>query len=348
MQIEEEQYLKPVDTYEGFKIRPGYYLQNGATVVSGGVNFTIYSRGATSCELVLYKRRAKEPYAKIPYPDSYRIGYVYSMIVFDLDIEEFEYAFCIDGPYCPEKGLIFNKNKYLLDPYAKAATGQSKWGEKPNYGNAYRARVVSNHFDWNDSKQPEIPMEDLIIYELHVRGFTKHHSSNVEGKGTFEGLRQKIPYLKELGINAVELMPIFEFDEMKDCRIVDGNKLVDYWGYNPISFFAPNTSYASRIEYNHEGDELKALIRELNQNGIEVILDVVFNHTAEGNEYGPYISFKGIDNNVYYILSPDGHYYNFSGCGNTLNCNHPIVQHMILDCLSNTAWMASDLILHRF
>lgn len=325
--------LFPLDEYKGFKIRPGFYLQNGAVLISGGVSFTVYSRNATSVELLLFKRQAKEPYAIIPFPKAYRIGHVYSMIVFDLDIEEFEYAYRVDGPNIPEKGLVFNKEKYLLDPYAKAVTGQSVWGKTLDYGSGYRARVVSNDFDWGKMKQPEIPMEDLIIYELHVRGFTKDNSSGVKHPGTFDGLKEKIPYLKELGINAVELMPIFEFDENRDTRFVDGQKLLDYWGYNPVSFFAPNTSYTAGLEYNREGDELKSLIKTLNENEIEVILDVVFNHTAEGNENGPYISFKGFDNNIYYLLTPDGKYYNFSGCGNTLNCNHPIVQNMILDCL---------------
>ena len=173
----------------------------------------------------------------------------------------------------------------------------------------------------------------MIIYELHVRGFTKHESSGVFRPGTFAGLREKLPYLKELGVNVVELMPIFEFDEMQDYRQVDGQELCNYWGYNTVSFFAPNTSYTASTEYNREGNELKSLIRDFNQNGIEVYLDVVFNHTAEGNEEGPFFSFKGFDNNIYYMLTPDGKYYNFSGCGNALNCNHPIVRQMILDCL---------------
>ncbi len=176
-------------------------------------------------------------------------------------------------------------------------------------------------------------MEDLIIYELHVRGFTQDSSSGVKYPGTFRGLEEKIPYLKELGINAVELMPIFEFDEMRNARLIDENQLIDYWGYNPVSFFSPNSSYASKKEENNEGTELKHLIRTLHANGIDVILDVVFNHTAEGNELGPCFSFKGFDNNIYYMLTPDGYYYNFSGCGNTLNCNHPVVRELILDCL---------------
>lgn len=325
--------LKPIDTVNGFQIRPGFFREFGAVAIPGGVNFTIHTHGATSCELLLFHRKAEEPYAVIPFPESYRIGFCYSMIVFDLDIEEFEYAYRLDGPYDEKKGLRFDKNKILLDPYARAVTGQSQWGHINNAQHGYRARVVQSNFDWGDQRHHSIPMEDLIIYELHVRGFTMDESSGVKHHGTFEGLREKIPYLKELGINAVELMPIFEFDEMRDVRLIDENELIDFWGYNPVSFFAPNTSYCSSMEYNREGLELKTLIKDLHDNGIEVILDVVFNHTAEGNEFGPCFSFKGFDNNIYYMLTPDGHYYNFSGCGNTLNCNHPVVRDMILECL---------------
>ena len=260
-------------------------------------------------------------------------GSIYSMIVFGLDICDFEYAYRVDGPYNPATGLIFQKERPLLDPYARAVTGQSVWGEQPCQDHGYRARVVVNDFDWGAHIDPVRPIQDLIIYELHVRGFTKDASSGVKNPGTFAGIREKIPYLKELGITAVELMPIFEFDETMGRREVDGRVLLDYWGYNPVSFFAPNTSYAAQKEFNREGDELKALIRDLNANGIEVILDVVFNHTAEGNEKGPFFSFKGFDNRIYYMLTPGGFYYNFSGCGNTLNCNHPVVQQMILECL---------------
>lgn len=325
--------LKPIDTVNGFQIRPGFFREFGAVAIPGGVNFTIHTHGATSCELLLFHRKAEEPYAVIPFPESYRIGFCYSMIVFDLDIEEFEYAYRLDGPYDEKKGLRFDKNKILLDPYARAVTGQSQWRHVNNAQHGYRARVVQSNFDWGDQRHHSIPMEDLIIYELHVRGFTMDESSGVKHHGTFEGLREKIPYLKELGVNAVELMPIFEFDEMRDVRLIDENELIDFWGYNPVSFFAPNTSYCSSMEYNREGLELKTLIKDLHDNGIEVILDVVFNHTAEGNEFGPCFSFKGFDNNIYYMLTPDGHYYNFSGCGNTLNCNHPVVRDMILECL---------------
>ena len=326
-------HMVPLDTLEGFRIRPGFFDINGATALSDGVCFTIHSQGATSCELLLYEPYAKEPFTILKYPDNYRIGNVFSMIVFDLDVEDFQYAFRLDGPYDKKKGLLFDKHKPLLDPYAKAVVGQSEWGQKPDAFLGYRGRVVKNNFDWGITKPSIIPMEDLIIYEMHVRGFTKDASSGVAQPGTFHGIMEKIPYLKELGINAVELMPIFEFDEMRDHRVIDGRELLDYWGYNTVSFFAPNTSYASDREYNHVGTELKQLIKTLKENGIEAILDVVFNHTAEGNEDGPFFSFKGIDNNVYYMLTPDGNYYNFSGCGNTVNCNHPVVQQMIVECL---------------
>ncbi len=331
--------LLPLDVVEGFKIRPGFFRMCGACVASNGVSFTINSHGATRCTLLLFKPQAPKPYARIPFPDSYRIGDTYSMLVYDIKPDEFEYAFSFDGPYEPAKGLLFNEENVLLDPYSRAVTGQRKWGEKPEGGKdfEYRARVVKSSFDWGNIKQLEQPFEDLVIYEIHVRGYTKDKSSGVSAPGTFAGLKDKIPYLKDLGINAVELMPIFEFDEMESARVVDGVQLYNYWGYNTVSFFAPNTSYAFNEEHNHEGDELKSLIKALKENGIEVILDVVFNHTAEGNEMGPCFSFKGIDNNVYYMLTPDAHYYNFSGCGNVMNCNHPVVRNFIIDCLRHWA-----------
>ena len=326
-------HLVPMDYISGFEVRPGFYEINGATAIPGGVNFTVYSHGATSIELLLFHRAEEEPFAVLPFPNHYRIGNVYSMIVFKLNIEDFEYAYRVDGPYEPEKGLIFNKNKYLLDPYARAVSGQSQWGDSSPRGQHYKARVVKDDFDWGNIAPPLLPTEDLIIYELHVRGFTRHGSSGVLHPGTFDGLLEKLPHLLELGVNVVELMPIFEFDEMQDYREVDGEKLYNYWGYNTVSFFSPNTSYSSYREHNREGNELKHLIQVFNQHGIEVYLDVVFNHTAEGNEHGPFFSFKGFDNNIYYLLTPEGYYYNFSGCGNSLNCNHPIVRQMILDCL---------------
>ena len=321
----------PMAEIAGFPVRPGIYDLNGATPLQNGVNFTIHTCGGTSCELLLFHRAQEEPFAVLPFPEAYKIGDVYSMIVYGLNIDEFEYAYRVDGPYCPEKGLLFDKNKILLDPYAKAVAGQRTWGIR--WDHTYHARVVKDRFDWGDMPQSKKELCDLIIYELHVRDFTHHPSSGVQHRGTFSGLMEKIPYLKELGINAVELMPIFEFDETMNSRTVDGKQLLECWGYNTVGFFAPNSSYAAANEHNQEGTELKTLIKALHDNGIEVILDVVFNHTAEGNEKGNTFSFKGFDNNIYYMLTPDGNYYNFSGCGNTLNCNHPVVQQLFLECL---------------
>ena len=321
------------DLINGFYVRPGFYEMNGATEFTDGVNFTVISRFATSCDLLLFHRQEDVPYARIPFPETYRVGNVYSMFVIGLNVETFEYAYSMDGPYDPKKGFLFDKEKFLLDPYARAVTGQSTWGKQSSNDTFYKARVIHNNFNWNTPQKKLPALQDCIIYELHVRGFTKNENSGVSHPGTFAGIKEKIPYLKELGINAVEMMPIFEFDEMQNYRTINGKKLLDYWGYNPVCFFAPNTSYASDIEYNNEGKELKQLVNALHENGIKVILDVVFNHTAEGNENGPFFSFKGIDNNIYYMLTPDGYYYNFSGCGNTLNCNHPMVRDFILNCL---------------
>lgn len=322
---------RPMGEIAGFPVRPGMFDINGAMALPVGVNFTVHTHYGTYCELLLFRKGEEEPYAVLPFPEEYKIGDVYSMIVFGLNIEEFEYAYRIDGPHQPRRGLLFDRKAVLLDPYARAVAGQRAWGEQKK--GSYRARVVKDIFDWGDMPQSSRELSDLIIYELHVRGFTKHESSGVEHKGTFAGLMEKIPYLKELGVNAVELMPVFAFDEAINAREVDGKRLLEYWGYNTVGFFAPNAAYASSEEYNKEGTELKKLIRALHENGIEVILDVVFNHTAEGNEKGPLFCFKGFDNKVYYMLTPDGNYYNFSGCGNTLNCNHPIVHQLILECL---------------
>lgn len=323
--------VRPMAEIKGYPVRPGDFTSYGATATPVGVNFTIHTHHGTSCELLLYHRKEEEPYVVLPFPEEYKIGDVYSMLVFGLDIEDFEYAYRIDGPYDPKQGLLFDRNRVLLDPYAKAVAGQHIWGEHKSEN--YRACVVRDTFDWGDMPQSRQNLCDLVIYELHVRGFTRHDSSGVQHPGTFAGLMEKIPYLKELGINAVELMPIFEFDEAINAREVNGRRLLEYWGYNTVAFFAPNTAYVSEMERNREGYELKKLIKALHDNGIEVVLDVVFNHTAEGNEHGPSFSFKGIDNSIYYMLTPDGNYYNFSGCGNTLNCNNPVVQQMILECL---------------
>ena len=317
----------------GFRVKHGDYTLNGATPLHGGVNFTLCSVGASSCELLLFHHRETTPFCVLPIPEDYRMGRTYSIFVFDLEIEDLEYSYRLDGPYDPEKGLLFSRDNIILDPYAKAVVGQREWGKSKNIQGNYHARVVENKFNWHYNAILSGPMEDSIIYELHVRGFTKHASSGVKNPGTFDAIIEKIPYLKELGVTAVELMPIFEFDETRNAREVDNQRLWEYWGYNTVAFFAPNTSYEASTEYNAEGHELKKMIRRLNANGIEVILDVVFNHTAEGDENGPVISFKGLDNNIYYTRDQNHRYANYSGCGNTVNCNDPLVQDFIINCL---------------
>ncbi|MCX5785523.1 MAG: glycogen debranching protein GlgX [Elusimicrobia bacterium] len=327
----------PTHTVNGFEVRVGKPLPFGATIVPGGVNFSVYSSQARSCELVLFKKHGARPFASIPFPDEFRIGNVFTMVVFDLDYEDIEYGFRMDGPFAPNEGHRFDKTKILMDPYAKTIGGRDVWGVDPDWSDIYphRARVLLDDFDWENDHPLETPIEDLIIYEMHVRGFTRHPSSGVKHPGTFAGIREKIPYLKELGVNCVELMPIHEFDEFENSRVskATGERLMNYWGYSNVGFFAPKSGFAATGKFGMQADELKTLIKDLHKNGLEVILDVVFNHTAEGNERGPYISYRGIDNKTYYILTPDGYYYNFSGCGNTLNCNNPIVRNMILDCL---------------
>lgn len=339
--------MKLIDTFPtnqkgSLKYRIGRVFPFGATLdAGGGVNFSIYSKEATSCTLVLFHHGQNKPFIEITFPESFRIGNVYTMLVYGIDIESTEYGYRFDGPYDPQKGLLYDKSKILLDPYAKSISGRSVWGKAPNYKNTFqhRGQIINEDYLWNGDKPLEIPYSDLIIYELHVRSFTMNKNSNVNKRGTFAGLTEKIPYLKELGINCVELMPIFEFDEFDNSREYNGQKLYNYWGYSTVGFFAPKAGYAASSPFGMEADELKNLIKQFHKNGIEVILDVVFNHTAEGNENGPYISFRGIDNRTYYLLTPEGYYYNFSGCGNTMNCNNPVVRNVVLDCLRY--WVSS-------
>ncbi|MEP0920808.1 glycogen debranching protein GlgX [Leptolyngbya sp. ST-U4] len=324
-------------TYGSFQLCHGKAFPFGASVVPGGVNFSIYSNHATAATLVLYHKGAAEPFAEIPFLREFRLGNVVSMVVLDLDYEDLEYGYRIDGPYIPREGHRFDFSKILLDPYAQAIGGRGVWGATPRTQDLYpyRAQIATEDFNWEDDRPLEIPTEDLVIYEMHVRGFTRHASSGVtaDKRGTYAGLIEKIPHLKDLGVNCVELMPIFEFDELDNPRLnpLTGERLFNYWGYSTVGFYAPKAAYASVP--GQQVNELKNLIKTLHHHGIEVILDVVFNHTAEGNEQGATISFRGLDNKTYYMLAPDGSYYNFSGCGNTLNCNHPVVRNFVLDCL---------------
>jgi isoamylase len=329
--------IYPTHEHQGFKLRAGRQLPFGASIVPGGVNFSIYSSHAVSCTLVLFEKGAPEPLVEIPFPDEFRIGNVFAMIVFGLDYENTEYGYQMDGPWDPQEGHRFDKDKILMDPYARAIGGRDVWGQTPDWNDIYhhRSRLVYDDFDWENDHPLETPIEDLVIYEAHVRSFTRDESSGVRHRGTFAGLREKIPYLKELGVSCIELMPVYEFDEFENSRTspITGELLMNYWGYSTVGFFAPKAGFAATGHLGMQVDEFKALVKELHKNGIEVILDVVFNHTAEGNERGPYISFRGLDNKTYYMLTPEGYYFNFSGTGNTLNCNHPVVRNMVLDCL---------------
>ncbi len=332
--------MQRIDIYPTHRIgdlnyRAGQVFPFGASLVDDGVNFSVYSKDATGCTLVLYHHSQPEPFAEIPFPDSFRIGNVYTMLVFGLNTETVEYGYRFTGPWEPEKGFRFDPSKVVLDPYAKSVSGRSVWGRREQTASdfVHRGQIIREDYDWEGDTPLGLPLSDLVIYEMHVRSFTRHPSSGVRHPGTYTGITEKIPYLKKLGINCIELMPVFEFDEFENEREIGGKQLLNYWGYSTVGFFAPKAGYAASAPFGLEADELKSTIRALHQNGIEVILDVVFNHTAEGNENGPTISFRGIDNRTYYLLTPEGWYYNFSGCGNTINCNNPVVRSMIRDCL---------------
>ena len=338
--------MNHIDTFPTHKAgdleyRVGRVFPFGATITDGGVNFSIFSKTAAGCTLVLYRHSQRDPFIEIPFPEEFRIGNVYTMMVFGIDVENTEYGYRFDGPYLPDDGLRFDPSKVLLDPYAKSVSGRSVWGQQPDEQDPFphRGQFIREDYDWEGDMPLEKKPEELIIYEMHVRSFTVHPNSGVKYRGTFAGLAEKIPYLKELGINCVELMPVFEFDEFENHRTVNGRRLFNYWGYSTVCFFAPKAGYSAAAPYGLEADELKNMIRQLHKSGIQVILDVVFNHTAEGNENGPCISYRGIDNKTYYMLTSDGGYYNFSGCGNTMNCNDPVVRNVVIDCLRY--WVSS-------
>lgn len=328
----------PTREIDGYKVRRGKPLPFGVSHVPNGLNFSIYTSSGISCTLVLFSRGELKPFAELDFPSEYRVGDVYCMIVFGLDYEDLEYGYRIDGPFEAGQGHRFDRTKVLMDPYARLISGRDVWGFEPEWEDQiypYRARVSFDDFDWEDDSPLEIPPEDLIIYETHVRGFTNSPSSEATYPGTYAGIVEKIPYLKSLGINAIELMPIYEFDEFENSRINQstGERLYNYWGYSTLGFFAPKAALAATGKFGMQVDEFKQLVKQLHAEGIEVLLDVVFNHTAEGNENGPTISFRGLDNKTYYMLTPEGYYFNFSGTGNTLNCNNPVVRSLVLDCL---------------
>ncbi|MFZ4537585.1 glycogen debranching protein GlgX [Propionivibrio sp.] len=327
----------PTEEIAGWKVRPGRVIPYGPTLVNGGVNFSIFSSVASACSLLLFDKDSGEALPEISLPASFRIGDVWAVTVFELDPERFTYGFRIEGPNDPKAGHRCDPEAILLDPRARAITGRDRWGATPDHGDPYpyRALLVPEDFDWRGDQAPDIAACDLVIYEMHVRGFTRHPSSAANHAGTYAGLVECIPHLLKLGINCVELLPVFEFDEFEQSRPnpLTGSINLNYWGYSTVGFFAPKAGYAATGSAGMQCDEFKTMVRALHAAGIEVILDVVFNHTCEGDHRGPSISFRGLDNKTYYMLTPEGYYYNFSGCGNSLNCNHPVVRSMVLECL---------------
>ncbi len=341
----------------GLEYHRGHPTPLGASARHGGVNFALFSSRATAVTLRLFAPGDPEVLAEQPLdPTVHRTGNVWHVGVIGIDAS-FEYAWRVDGPSEPLPIDRFDPAVQLVDPYALAISGAETWrggaGAHPapdEIGGAARARgdtapsrvrarrsvIVEEEFDWGDEHRPDTHLADSVIFELHVRGFTRHASSAVEHPGTFAGIVEKIPYLKELGVTAVELMPVTEFEELDNPNVnpTTGERLVNYWGYDPINFFALKSSYASKPRGTGPVREFKTMVKALHDAGIEVILDVVFNHTAEKDEDGPTFSFRGLDNAVYYLVDPrTGEYVDYSGCGNTVNCNHPVVRDMILDAL---------------
>lgn len=337
------------------KTLPGNPQWLGATPSENGVNFAVFSKNAERVVLDLFNSpEDKIPAESIEFdPKINRTGNIWHIFIQDLPVNSL-YLYRVDGPYNPPEGHRFNFNKYLFDPYCKAFTPGSVFqsynlqrerglagienGKLSDLSNFPKCVVISDSdFDWENDKPLNIPLEKTVIYETHLKGFTASSTSGVKNPGTYKGFIEKIPYLKQLGITAVELLPIFEFDENENSNIdpKTGNLLKNYWGYSTIGFFAPKTSYSAEKGPGQTVKEFKNLVKALHQAGIEVILDVVFNHTAEGNEHGYTFCFRGFENSTYYLLPENEkqYYHNFSGCGNSINANNPVVSKLILDSL---------------
>ncbi|MCL1958465.1 MAG: glycogen debranching protein GlgX [Spirochaetes bacterium] len=334
----------------------GKALPLGASLVNDGVNFAVFSRNATAVTLIVFESTdPNSSWKEIPLDKrGNKTGNIWHCFIRGLGAGTC-YLYRADGPYFPEKGQRFNPYKVLLDPYAKALTDISNWDyskcsgydpARPGRDLTYsyeddiahqpRCIVIDNNFDWQGDTPLNYPLRFSVIYETHVKGLTAHPSSNVQYPGTYRGVIEKIPYFKDLGITSLEFLPVQEFNENETPRLNPrtGEKLKNYWGYSTVAFFAPKGSYAADKTPGGQVREFKKMVRELHKAGLEVILDIVFNHTAEGNEQGPTFSFRGLDNSIYYILNENRRYYqNYSGCGNTMNCNHPVVRSFIMDCL---------------
>ncbi|MBE9062271.1 glycogen debranching protein GlgX [cf. Phormidesmis sp. LEGE 11477] len=325
-----------------YEVEAGCPHPCGATPDSEGVNFSLFSEGAISVELLLFENPNDEQPTQVIAldPSIHKTFHLWHARVKGLKPGS-GYAYRVEGPQdLHGQGHRFNRNKVLIDPFAKA-NDNSRWervsaiGNDDNLARSMRSVVVDiSNYSWEGDTPLARPMNETVIYEMHVKGFTRS-ATDVKSKGTFRGIIEKIPYLKELGITAVELLPIFDFDETENLREVNGVALKDYWGYNPHSYFAIESSYCANPRLEHQLNEFRDMVKALHKAGIEVILDVVFNHTSEGNHEGPTINFKGLDNRIYYhLVSFDQQYYmDYSGCGSTVNCNHPMVEKLILECL---------------
>jgi len=343
-------------SYLNLAAETGKPLPLGASLLNDGINFALFSRNATEITIIIFESSDPEcSWTEIQLDSkANKTGNIWHCFIRGLKAGTC-YLYRANGPYFPERGLRFNLYKTLVDPYAKALTDISNWDfvkcagynpDKPgrdltysyvdDINNQPRCIVVDDHFDWQGDMPLNYPLRFSVIYETHVRGLTIHPSSGVEHPGTYRGVIEKIPFFKDLGITSLEFLPVQEFNEKEIVRLnpQTKEKLTNYWGYSTVAFFAPKGSYASDRSPGGQVNEFKEMVRELHKAGIEVILDIVFNHTAEGNEKGPTFSFRGLDNSIYYILNENQRYYqNYSGCGNTVNCNHPVVRTFIMDCL---------------
>ena len=324
-----------------FAVLTGVPHPLGATPRADGVNFSFFSENATAIELLLFARHDDTEPTQVVRLDAERHRTFHFWHCFIESIgTDYHYAIRVEGPDAPGQGHRFDASKVLLDPYGKGVS-KTLWrrgdacGHGDNLATSLRTAIIDvDAYDWEDDAHPKTPMSETIVYEMHVGGFTKHGSSGVDAPGTYRAVIEKIPYLKELGITAVELMPVFDFDDT-DFHMVDGNRLGNYWGYAPLAFFAPHSGYCVSPHEGTHADEFRDMVKALHKAGIEVILDVVFNHTDEGNEQGPTTSFRGLDNSTFYMLSQqDRNYYaDYSGCGNSLDANHPVVAKFIVDVL---------------
>jgi len=329
----------------------------GAHQQGTGVNFVLFSRHATGVHLEFYQNSTDSSPSKVIDfdPVRHRTGDVWHVWVRGIPAGQL-YCYRVEGPYLPEQGHRFNSHKLLLDPYARALAGVENWdflaargydsssnladlsvSTLDNAGTTPKCIFTHDDFDWEGDAPPKHPASDTVIYETHVRGFTVHPSSGVAHPGTFTGLIEKIPYLQDLGVTAIELMPVLEFNENESNRVnpVTGETLKNYWGYNPVAFFAPKRSYCIGGPHGSQIKEFREMVKAFHRAGIEVILDIVLNHSAEGNELGPTISLRGIENSIFYMLEESGprYYKDFSGVGNTLNANHPVVRELVRNVL---------------